>query len=117
MLTRDGSPAGLVVGHLHGDRLSIDLDYVLREHRDSRLGVWLYGRGAEVFRSLGIGSIRATAITEAHEKYLRRAGFDPTGDGAAGSNSPSDGARASTDRQASTGTDFIASAIASSGSS
>lgn len=82
MLTREGAPAGLVIGHLGGDgRLRIDLDYVLREHRDSRLGVWLYGRGADVFRALGIRSIRATALTEAHRKYLRRAGFAPVDDG------------------------------------
>ena len=34
MLTREASPAGLVVGHRHGNTLSIDLDYVVREHRD-----------------------------------------------------------------------------------
>lgn len=76
MLTRDAAPAGLVIGHLHGSRLDIDLDYVLREHRDSRLGVWLYGPGADVFRSLGVTSIRAIALTDAHDKYLRRAGFE-----------------------------------------
>lgn len=84
MLTRDGAPAGLVIGHLRGERFVIDLDYVLREHRDSRLGRWLYGPGAEVFRSLGATSARATALTDDHRKYLDRAGFEPPADGAAG---------------------------------
>lgn len=76
LLTREGLPAGLVVGHLRDATLHIDLDYVLREHRDSRLGVWLYSTGSEVFRSLGIRRLRADAITESHEKYLHRAGFE-----------------------------------------
>lgn len=75
MLTREGLPAGLVVGHLDDTTLHVDLDYVLREHRDSRLGVWLYGPGAHVFRTLGVTRLRADAVTDAHEKYLHRAGF------------------------------------------
>ena len=77
MLTRDGLPAGLVVGHLHGSTLNIDLDYVLREHRDSRLGKWLYGTGRPVFREAGVTELRALAVTDAHDKYLRRVGFEP----------------------------------------
>lgn len=76
MLTREGVPAGLVIGHRHGDTLHIDLDYVLREHRDSRLGAWLYGSGRHVFRDAGIDEIHALAVTDAHDKYLRRIGFD-----------------------------------------
>ncbi|MFK8025242.1 MAG: hypothetical protein AB8G26_14895 [Ilumatobacter sp.] len=82
LLNRDGLPAGLIVGRRQGeqrDTLRIDLDYVLREHRDSRLGLWLYGRGGrEVFRELGIQTVCADAATEAHHKYLRRVGFDPS---------------------------------------
>ena len=79
MLTRDGLPAGLVVGRRHDDSLTIDLDYVLREHRDSRLGQWLYGPGAQVFRDEGIVRLRSTADTEEHLRYLRRVGFAPDG--------------------------------------
>lgn len=80
MLNREGLPAGLVVGHRHGDILSIDLDYVMREHRDSRLGVWLYGPGRTVFREAGFTELRALAVTDAHDKYLRRVGFEPPDD-------------------------------------
>lgn len=80
MLTRDALPAGLVVGHLHGDIMHIDLDYVLREHRDSRLGKWLYGSGRSVFREFGITELRAVAVTTAHDKYLRGVGFEPPTD-------------------------------------
>lgn len=80
MLTRDGLPAGLVVGHLHDTTMSIDLDYVMREHRDSRLGKWLYGSGRSVFRDAGITELRAVAVTDAHDRYLRQVGFDPPAD-------------------------------------
>ncbi len=80
MLVRDGLPAGLVVGHLHGDELHIDLDYVLREHRDSRLGAWLYGPGRSVFRAAGARELHALAVTDSHDKYLRRVGFSPPDD-------------------------------------
>ena len=84
LLTREALPAGVVIGHRHGTELHIDLDYVLREHRDSRLGVWLYGPGADVFRSLGFTTVAAIAVTESHDKYLRRAGFDAPADAKTG---------------------------------
>ena len=80
LLTRDVLPAGLVVGHRHGQTLHIDLDYVLREHRDSRLGAWLYGPGRAVFRDAGFTELRALAVTDMHDKYLRRVGFEPPAD-------------------------------------
>ena len=51
LLNRDGLPTGLLIGRRAGDTLTIDLDYVLGPYRDSRLGRWVYGPGAEVFRS------------------------------------------------------------------
>jgi hypothetical protein len=75
LLTRDGLPAGLIVGRRDGDTLTIDLDYVLREHRDSRIGQWIFGPGASVFRTAGLRHLRTTARTEIHDRYLRRVGF------------------------------------------
>lgn len=80
LLTRDGLPAGLIVGRRDGDELTIDLDYVLREHRDSRIGKWVFGPGAEVFRRAGLRRLRATATTDVHGKYLHRVGFTPAAD-------------------------------------
>lgn len=80
LLTREALPSGLVIGHRDHDMLHIDLDYVLREHRDSRLGSWLYGPGRTVFRDAGFTELRAIAVTDAHDKYLRRVGFDPPDD-------------------------------------
>ena len=80
LLTRDAAPAGLIVGRRTGERLRIDLDYVLAEYRDSRLGVWLYGTGADVFRRAGLTRLITDASTPTHANYLRRIGFDERGD-------------------------------------
>jgi hypothetical protein len=83
VLTRDGLPAGVVLGRRDGERLDIDLDFVLKAYRDSRLGRWLYGPGATVFRSAGVSTVTSAAGTDTHQSYLQRVGFtqapdDPT---------------------------------------
>ena len=81
VLTRDGLPAGVLLGRRSGERLDVRLDYVLREYRDSRLGRWLYGNGSEVFRDHGVERIVARGTSTAHEAYLRGLGFHETSDG------------------------------------
>jgi len=78
LLTRDGLPAGMLIGRRSGSTLTVDLDYVLGPYRDSRLGHWLYGPGAEVFRRDGINELRSAGDTDAHRKYLERVGFRPS---------------------------------------
>ena len=63
LLTRDGLPAGVVIGERHGNELELHLDYVLQAYRDSRLGHWLFGRGADVFRSAGISRLVTSPAT------------------------------------------------------
>jgi hypothetical protein len=77
LLNRDGLPAGLLIGRRSGPTLTIDLDYVLGPWRDSRLGDWLFGRGADVFRRDGITTVRSYGSTDTHRKYLERMGFHP----------------------------------------
>ena len=75
VLTRDGLPAGVVLGHRDSSTLDITIDFVLRAYRDSRLGSWLYGPGARVFKPAGIELITTTASSDAHRSYLDRVGF------------------------------------------
>lgn len=75
VLTRDGLPAGVVLGDRDGERLDIALDYVLKPYRDSRIGWWLYGHGASVFRSAGISELTSAAGRGSHPGYLARVGF------------------------------------------
>ena len=80
LLNRDGLPAGMLIGRRDGSTLTIDLDYVLGAYRDSRLGRWLYGPGAQVFRADGIDQLRSAGTTDTHRKYLERVGFHPSPD-------------------------------------
>jgi hypothetical protein len=76
LLTRDGLPAGALIGRQAGPTLHVDLDYVLAAYRDSRLGDWLYRDQSKVFRTLGISELRAEVTTDSHVRYLERMGFD-----------------------------------------
>jgi hypothetical protein len=80
VLTRDGLPAGAVVGRRRGEVLELSLDYVVKAYRDSRLGHWLFGAGAGVFRTEGFRRIESAPGTELHESYLVGMGFRRTGD-------------------------------------
>lgn len=84
LLTRDGLPAGLVIGRRTGTTLKIDLDYVLVRYRDSRLGRWLYSDGADVFRDDGYTALTTSGSTDTHRKYLDRVGFTAPTESAAG---------------------------------
>ena len=84
LLTRDGLPAGMVIGRRVGKTLKIDLDYVLSRYRDSRLGRWLYGEGAEVFRADGYTTLSSSGLSDTHRKYLESVGFKPTTEPTAG---------------------------------
>jgi hypothetical protein len=76
VLTRDGLPAGAILGDRDGATLDVTLDFVLRAYRDSRLGRWVYGPGApRVFRPTGITRLTAAAALESHSSYLLRVGF------------------------------------------
>ncbi len=76
VLTRDGLPAGVVLGDRHDDCLDITLDFVLRAYRDSRLGDWLYGDGARVLRAERIERVTTPGGNETHRGYLARVGFE-----------------------------------------
>lgn len=76
VLTRDGLPAGAVLGDRIDSVLHISLDYVLPAYRDSRLGQWLFGPGAGVLRSAGIDAVTSPAGNDGHRTYLIKMGFD-----------------------------------------
>lgn len=76
VMTRDGLPAGVLLGDRTGGRLDVRLDYVLRAYRDSRLGTWLFGDGARVFTAEGIDVVTTQPGNEAHRGYLANVGFD-----------------------------------------
>lgn len=81
VLMRDGMPAGAILGNVEGDTFEVQLDYVLPEYRDSRLGAWFYGTPPASVRALGIDRFRAHPRTPVHKHYLSSVGFVPDADG------------------------------------
>ncbi len=80
LLTRQGLPAGAFIGRVVGSVLEVELDYVMRAYRDSRLGTWLFGAGSGVFRDRGIDRLESRPGTDLHCTYLERMGFHRDGE-------------------------------------
>lgn len=80
LLTRDGLPAGAMVGRRtgpDGSVLDLRLDYVMAAYRDSRIGRWIYGAGAAALKDLGVREVVAHPATAGHRSYLLGVGFEP----------------------------------------
>ena len=80
LLMRDGLPAGAWIGRHDGSDMHVLLDHVTKPYRDSQLSTWLYGKGAGVFRRLGVARLVTAPGAEAHRTYLERMGFRRDGD-------------------------------------
>ncbi len=78
VLTRDGLPAGALIGRPDGTTLHLRLDYVMHAYRDSRIGQWLYGRGTRVFTEAGFDRLVARPTSPELASYLMNVGFEST---------------------------------------
>jgi len=76
---RDMVPAGLVQGNLDNNRvLCIDLDFVIPNYRDFKIGKYLFTEKIGFFRSRNIRAIRTSAGNKDHNDYLEITGFKRT---------------------------------------
>lgn len=80
LLTREGLPAGALVGRVDGSDLILDLDYVMEAYRDSRIGQWVYGKGSGPLRALGVTRAVTVPRTPSHLAYVKHVGFGPEGE-------------------------------------
>ncbi|HYH08538.1 MAG TPA: hypothetical protein VEK11_15890 [Thermoanaerobaculia bacterium] len=81
LVLRDLVPAGMVLGRITGNTMTVDLDYVVPQYRDLKVGRYLFVDEAAFFRKRGVTEILSPADTEVHAQYLRRLGYEPAGDG------------------------------------
>lgn len=81
LVLRDLVPAGVLLGKVNGPRLDIELDYVVPQYRDLKVGRFLFREQTEFFRSRGIREIVSPADTVEHAQYLERIGFARAADG------------------------------------
>lgn len=75
LLTREGLPAGVLIGEPTGPELLVKLDYVTPRYRDSLVARWLFGEGRHVFTDAGFTRLLAQATTSEHRGYLEMVGF------------------------------------------
>lgn len=80
LVLRDATPAGVVVvRELGPTAVHVELDYVVPEQRDYRVGSWVYEHSG-VFRDHGWTRVTADPGASDHRRYLERMGFETAGD-------------------------------------
>lgn len=75
LLTREGLPAGVLIGEPAGTELLVKLDYVTPAFRDSQVARWLFGPGRPTFTAAGFRRLVAHGHTPVHRTYLEAMGF------------------------------------------
>jgi hypothetical protein len=81
LIVRDLVPAGVLIGTANGNSLQVELDYVVPQFRDLKVGRFLFVDEADFFRSRGFREILSPADTPVHARYLSRMGYEPCADG------------------------------------
>lgn len=74
---RDLVPAGLLIGEVRGERLRVQLDFVIPQYRDFKIARYLFHDRPEALRSRGITEVVTAPGTREHAAYLREIGFAP----------------------------------------
>ena len=76
-ILRNVIPAGLIIGEVQdGDCLYVRLDYAIPGYRDLKTARFVYQDKAQVLHERGIRKVCSTPGTPAHQRYLRRMGFE-----------------------------------------
>ncbi len=85
MVLRNMIPAGVLIGKKDENAphiLNVELDFVIPQYRDFKIGNYLYHDKRDIFQDLGIITIRARLGNDSHQRYLEEMGFQPEdGDG------------------------------------
>lgn len=79
LLTRQGLPAGVIIGEPSGSELMVHLDYVTPAYRDSQIARWMFGPGRRIFTEAGFTRLVTSASTAQHRNYLDLMGFRSEG--------------------------------------
>jgi len=78
---RDMVPAGLLLGEkVSDDTLRLDLDYVIQNYRDFKIGNYIYEGKRQFFTDRGYKRILYSSTQPVHIKYLEKMGFVKSGD-------------------------------------
>lgn len=76
-ITRNMVPAGVVVGSKFDENtLNIELDYVIPQYRDFKIGSFVFEQNKDYFTNKGYKRVVTFASNDAQGKYLNKMGFE-----------------------------------------
>jgi len=76
-ILQDMQPAGIFLfERLQPDTGHVNLDFVAPPFRNMKCAHWFFGEGLGHLSALGIRTLSAHSTSAAHQRYLRKVGFD-----------------------------------------
>lgn len=79
-ILRNMMPAGLFMAQVRGEEAHVQLDYVIPNYRDNKVGRFIFEENAAFFRQRGIRRFVSDGGSPIHRKYLEHMEFVPLGD-------------------------------------
>lgn len=80
-ILRDMIPAGLLIGNLQNSgKLIVELDFVVPQYRDFKVGKFIFEENADFFRDRDVYEIIAKPGNKKHNHYLEEMGFSKAGE-------------------------------------
>lgn len=75
-ILRNLVPAGIFIASKHDDKtLKIELDFVIPEYRDFKIGAFIYEANKSYFLDKGYSRFICYSSSDTHIKYLKKMGF------------------------------------------
>ncbi|PAB60061.1 YgjV family protein [Anaeromicrobium sediminis] len=76
-ILRNMVPAGIFIGSKYDENtLKVDLDFVIPEYRDFKIGSYIYENRKEYFLDKGYSKFISFSSKDEHIKYLKKMGFE-----------------------------------------
>ncbi|MCD6180465.1 MAG: YgjV family protein [Bacteroidales bacterium] len=77
LILRNMQVAGIFIGRLlDGNKLCVELDYVIPEYRDYKLGKYVYSADQPIFKEKNIKSLISGSYSPKNDAYLKKIGFE-----------------------------------------
>ncbi|MCG8485199.1 MAG: hypothetical protein MJA31_17950, partial [Clostridia bacterium] len=75
-ILRSMVPAGIFIGSRYNENtLNVDLDFVIPEYRDFKIGTYIFEHNKQYFIEKGYSNFISFSSKDEHIKYLKRMGF------------------------------------------
>lgn len=78
LVMRDMNLAGILIGSITENVLTIEVDYTKPIYRDKEIGNYIFKKNPGYFKKIGIKKIVAKSFHNGHSKFLKKMGFEQT---------------------------------------